>query len=81
MYKVQQLFELNQKEYDKLCSIQCIKIIEEEKSPVHLSHQTDDFGNEISDQEYTYNVTIKSFLPKSLAESHDLDMFLMSVMY
>tara|TARA_Y100000385_G_C12989373_1_gene592107 strand:- start:360 stop:545 length:186 start_codon:yes stop_codon:yes gene_type:complete len=51
--------EMNQKEYDKIKEMNNVEILEEVKIPIHLTHQTDDFGNEIGSQQYTYQVTLK----------------------
>lgn len=50
---------MNQKEYDKIKEMNNVEILEEVKIPIHLTHQTDDFGNEIGSQQYTYQVTLK----------------------
>tara|TARA_A200000159_G_scaffold108020_1_gene100785 strand:- start:392 stop:577 length:186 start_codon:yes stop_codon:yes gene_type:complete len=51
--------EMNQSEYDKIKEMDNVEILEETKLPIHLTHQTDDFGNEIDSQQYTYQVTLK----------------------
>jgi hypothetical protein len=51
--------EMNQSEYDKIKEMDNVEILEEIKLPIHLTHQTDDFGNEIGSQQYTYQVTLK----------------------
>jgi len=51
--------EIDQAEYDEIKKMDNVEIIEEIKSPIHLSHQTDDFGNEIHSQQYIYHVTLK----------------------
>ena len=51
--------EMNQSEYDKIKNMDNVEILEEIKMPIHLTHQTDDFGNEIDSQQYTYKVTLK----------------------
>ena len=51
--------EMNQSEYDKIKELDNVEILEETKLPIHLTHQTDDFGNEIDSQQYTYQVTLK----------------------
>lgn len=51
--------EMNQSEYDKIKEMNNVEILEEVKIPIHLTHQTDDFGNEIDSQQYTYQVTLK----------------------
>jgi len=51
--------EMNQNEYDKIKNMDNVEILEEIKIPIHLTHQTDDFGNEIDSQQYTYQVTLK----------------------
>ena len=50
---------MNQKEYDKIKEMNNVEILEEVKIPIHLTHQTDDFGYEIGSQQYTYQVTLK----------------------
>lgn len=51
--------EIDQAEYDKIKEMDNVEILEEIKLPIHLTHQTDDFGNEIGSQQYTYQVTLK----------------------
>ena len=51
--------EMNQSEYDKIKNMYNVEILEEIKIPIHLTHQTDYFGNEIDSQQYTYQVTLK----------------------
>jgi len=51
--------EMNQSEYDKIKNMDNVEILEEIKIPIHLTHQTDDFGNDIDSQQYTYQVTLK----------------------
>ena len=51
--------EMNQSEYDKIKEMDNVEILEETKLPIHLTHQTDDFGNEIDSQQYTYQITLK----------------------
>lgn len=76
MHKIQQLFELNQSEYNELNESKNIKILETEKNPIHLSHQTDDYGEEIYPQEFTYNVTIRiKYTPSSLKEACTIEDF------
>ena len=50
---------MNQSEYDKIKEMDNVEILEEVKIPIHLTHQTDDFGNEIDSQQYTYQITLK----------------------
>ena len=50
---------MNQSEYDKIKNMDNVEILEEIKIQIHLTHQTDDFGNEIDSQQYTYQVTLK----------------------
>lgn len=76
MHRIQQFFELNQSEYDELKQAKNIIIMETEKNPIHLSHQTDDFGDEINPQEFTYNVTVRiKYRPSSLKEACTLEDF------
>tara|TARA_Y100000389_G_scaffold201979_1_gene246092 strand:- start:1708 stop:1950 length:243 start_codon:yes stop_codon:yes gene_type:complete len=77
MHKIQQLFELNQSEYNELNESKNINIIETQKNPIHLSHQTDNFGEEINPEEFTYNVTIRiNYTPSSLKEACTVEDFL-----
>lgn len=54
--------EMNQSEYDKIKNMDNVEILEEKKIPIHLTHQTDDFGNEIHSQQYRYEVTLKIYM-------------------
>ena len=58
-YEIKEMNQVDQTEYDKIKNMDNVEIIEETKSPIHLTHQTDDFGNEIGSQQYTYQVTLK----------------------
>lgn len=54
--------EIDQAEYDKIKKMNNVEIVSETKLPIHLTHQTDDFGNEIRSQQYRYEVTLKIYI-------------------
>jgi len=53
------LSELSEDEMNQVRSCEDIKLLVTEHHPIHNTHQTDDFGNEIAPQKYTYNILIE----------------------
>ena len=53
------LSELSEKEMNQVRACEDINLLVTEHHAIHGSHQTDDFGNEISPMQYTYNALIE----------------------
>ena len=59
MNKTYKLTDLTEKEVKELQSCEDIKFVLTEHHPIHNSHVTDDYGNEIEPTQYMYNVIVE----------------------
>ena len=59
MNKTYKLEDLTDKEVGELQSCKDIKFVSTVPHPIHNSHVTDDYGNEIKPTQYKYNVIVE----------------------
>ena len=78
MNKTYKLEELTEKEVGELQSCKDIKFVLTEHHAIHGSHQTDDFGNEISPTEYKYTCIVE-ILPSTEERESKVETFISSL--
>ena len=69
---------LTEKEVEELRSCEDIKFVLSEHHPIHNSHITDDYGNEIKPTQYTYNVVVE-ILPSTEERESKVETFISSL--
>ncbi len=78
MNKTYKLLDLTEKEVEELRSCKDIKFVLSEHHPIHNSHVTDDYGNEIKPTQYTYNVVVE-ILPSTEERECKVETFISSL--
>ena len=78
MNKTYKLTDLTEKEVEELRSCEDIKFVLTENHVIHQSHQTDDYGNEISPAEYMYNVIVE-IIPSTEERESKVETYLSSL--
>ena len=78
MSKVIKYHSLSSEDLEKIRNLEGVKILHTENHPIHNTHQTDDFGNEIQEQEYQYDITVE-ILPGTIKEACTLENFMDSL--
>ena len=78
MKKTYKLTDLTEKELKELQSCKDIQFVLTEHHAIHQSHQTDDFGNEISPTEYMYNVIVE-ILPSTEERESKVETYISSL--
>ena len=78
MSKVVKYYSLSSEDLEKIREKEGVKILLTEHHPIHNTHQTDDFGNEISEQEYMYDIVVE-IVPTTLGEACTIENFLDSL--
>ena len=69
MNKTYKLLDLTEKEVEEASgACKDIKFVLSEHHPIHNSHVTDDYDNEIKPTQYTYNVVVE-ILPQQRKET------------
>jgi len=78
MNKTYKLEELTEKEVGELQSCKDIKFVLTEHHPIHNSHVTDDYGNEIKPTQYMYNVIVE-ILPSTEERESKVETYISSL--
>ena len=78
MKKTYKLTDLTEKEVKELQSCKDIQFVLTEHHAIHQSHQTDDFGNEISPTEYKYTCIVE-ILPTTEERESKVETFISSL--
>lgn len=78
MSKVVKYHSISSEDLEKIREKEGVKILLTEHHPIHNTHQTDDFGNEISEQEYMYDIVVE-IVPTTLGEACTIENFLDSL--
>ena len=78
MNKTYKLEDLTDKEVGELKSCKDIKFVSTVPHPIHNSHVTDDYGNEVKSTEYKYNVSIE-ILPSTEERESKVETFISSL--
>ena len=78
MKKTYKLTDLTEKEVKELQSCKDIQFVLTEHHAIHQSHQTDDFGNEISPTLYNYNVIVE-ILPSTEERESKVETYISSL--
>jgi len=80
MNKTYKLDDLTDKEVGELQSCKEIKFVSTAPHPIHKSHVTDDYGNEVKPTQYRYNVIVE-ILPSTEEREHKVETFISSFTY
>ena len=78
MNKTYKLEDLTDKEVGELQSCKDIKFVSTVPHPIHNSHVTDDYGNEIKPTQYKYNVIVE-ILPSTEEREKKVETFISSL--
>ena len=78
MNKTYKLTDLTDKEVKELQSSEDIKFVLTEHHPIHNSHVTDDYGNEIKPTQYMYNVIVE-ILPSTKERESKVETYISSL--
>ena len=78
MNKTYKLTDLTEKEVKELQSCKDIKFVLTEHHPIHNSHVTDDYGNEIEPTQYMYNVIVE-ILPSTKERESKVETYISSL--
>ena len=78
MNKTYKLTDLTEKEVKELRSCEDIKFVLTEHNMIHQSHQTDDYGNEISPNQYNYNVIVE-IIPSTKERESKVETYISSL--
>ena len=78
MNKTYKLTDLTEKEVKELQSCEDIKFVLTEHHPIHNSHVTDDYGNEIEPTQYMYNVIVE-ILPSTKERESKVETYISSL--
>ena len=78
MNKTYKLTDLTEKEVKELQSCEDIKFVLTEHHPIHNSHVTDDYGNEIKPTQYMYNVIVE-ILPSTEERESKVETYISSL--
>ena len=78
MSKVIKYHSLSSEDLEKIRTLEGVKLLLTEHHPIQGTHQTDDFGNEIQEQEYQYDITVE-ILPGTIKEACTLENFMDSL--
>ena len=78
MNKTYKLTDLTEKELKELESCEDIKFVLTEYHPIHNSHVTDDYGNEIKPTQYMYNVIVE-ILPSTKERESKVETYISSL--
>ena len=78
MNKIYKLTDLTEKEVKELQSCEDIKFVLTEHHPIHNSHVTDDYGNEIEPTQYMYNVIVE-ILPSTKERESKVETYISSL--
>jgi len=78
MNKTYKLTDLTEKEVKELQSCEDIKFVLTEHHPIHNSHVTDDYGNEIEPTQYMYNVIVE-ILPSTEERESKVETYISSL--
>ena len=78
MNKTYKLTDLTEKELKELESCEDIKFVLTEHHPIHNSHVTDDYGNEIKPTQYMYNVIVE-ILPSTKERESKVETYISSL--
>ena len=78
MNKTYKLTDLTDKEVKELQSCEDIKFVLTEHHPIHNSHVTDDYGNEIKPTQYMYNVIVE-ILPSTEERESKVETYISSL--
>ena len=78
MNKTYKLEELTEEEVGQIERCEDIKLVLTEHHAVHQSHQTDDFGNEISPTEYKYTCIVE-ILPSTEERESKVETYISSL--
>ena len=73
MNKTYKLLDLTEKEVEELRSCKDIKFVLSEHHPIHNSHITDDYGNEIKPRKGRWIKLSKRDIDKDLFKKEDVD--------
>ena len=72
IYKFQ-LDNLTGEEMTELRRLRDVRFLRTEQKQIHLSHQTDSFGNEVSPTKYEYNVLVEVCLLYTSPSPRDVE--------
>ena len=78
MNKRYKLDDLTEKEVGELQSCKDIKFVLTVPNPIHNSHVTDDYGNEVKPTQYKYNVVVE-ILSSTEEREHKVETYLSSL--
>ena len=78
MNKTYKLDDLTDKEVGELQSCKDIKFVSTVPNPIHNSHVTDDYGNEVKPTEYKYNVVVE-ILSSTEEREHKVETYISSL--
>ena len=78
MNKTYKLTDLTDKEVEELRSCEDIKFVLTVPNPIHNSHVTDDYGNEVKPTQYRYNVIVE-ILPSTEERESKVETFISSL--
>ena len=78
MNKQYKLSDLTDKEVGELQSCKEIKFVSTVPHPIHNSHVTDDYGNEVKPTQYKYNVVVE-ILSSTEEREHKVETYLSSL--
>ena len=78
MNKTYKLDDLTDKEVGELQSCKEIKFVSTVPNPIHNSHVTDDYGNEVKPTQYRYNVVVE-ILSSTEEREHKVETYLSSL--
>lgn len=78
MNKTYKLTDLTDKEVKELQSCEDIKFVLTEHHPIHNSHVTDDYGNEIEPTQYMYNVIVE-IIPSTEERESKVETYISSL--
>ena len=78
MKKTYKLTDLTDKELKELQSCKDIQFVLTEHHPIHNSHVTDDYGNEIEPTQYMYNVIVE-IIPSTEERESKVETYISSL--
>jgi hypothetical protein len=78
MSKIIKYHSLSSEDLEKIRNLEGVKLLLTTHHPIQGTHQTDDFGNEIQEQEYMYDVEVE-IMPCTIKEACTLENFLDSM--
>ena len=78
MNKIYNLTDLTDKELKELRNCEDVKLVSTVNNPIHNSHVTDDYGNEIQPTRYNYDCVVE-ILPSTEERELKVDTYLSSL--